>query len=158
MELNEPNGLLRISKGLVGCKVSVNKVVRFNYFECGKPAFLCDTSTRYLIVSSIRKRRKLDCICKQVMAENFQDAIDVSPDNDKEVQCNLLVKSALLFEQFTRDSDVKLHTGFSDSSTFTLVFDQLAKKAQYMHYWKGMTNTTKDWSSHVTGKMSILES
>ena len=57
------------------------------------------------------------------MAENFQDAIDVSPDNDKEVQCNLLVKSALLFEQFTRDSDVKLYTGFSDSSTFTLVFD-----------------------------------
>ena len=81
------------------------------------------------------------------MAEDFQDAIDVSPDNGKDVQCNLLVKSALLFEHFTRDSDVKLHTDFSDSSTFTLVFDQLAKKAQYMHYWKGMTNTTKDWSS-----------
>ena len=53
----------------------------------------------------------------------------------------------LLLEHFTRDSDVKLHTGFSDSSKFTIVFDQLAKKAQYMHYWRGMTNTTKDWSS-----------
>ena len=90
--------IARISKGLVGCKVSVNKVACFNHFECGKPAFLCDTPTRYLIVSSIRqstprKRRKLDYICKQVMAEDIQDAIDVSPDNDKEVQCNLLVKS-----------------------------------------------------------------
>ena len=81
------------------------------------------------------------------MPEGSQDQIDISPDNDKNVQCNLLVKLALLFDHFTRDSEVKLHTGFSDSSTFRLVFDQLAKKAQYMHYWKGMTNTAKDLPS-----------
>ena len=80
------------------------------------------------------------------MSEDIQDAIDISPDNDKQVQCNLLVKSAPLFDHFTRDSDVKLCTGFSDSSTFRL-FDQLAKTAQYMHYWKSMTNAVKDLSS-----------
>ena len=96
----------------------------------------------YLAVSSSRQsaprtRTKLDYKWKQVMPEDIQDANDVSPGNDKEVQCNLLVKSALLFDHFTRDSDLKLYTGFSDSSTFRFAFDQLAKKAQYMHYWKG---------------------
>ena len=81
------------------------------------------------------------------MSEDIQDAIDISPDNDKQVQCNLLVKSAPLFDHFTRDSDVKLCAGFSDSSTFRLFFDQLAKTAQYMHYWKSMTNAVKDLSS-----------
>ena len=80
------------------------------------------------------------------MPKDNQDPIDVSPDNDKKVPCNLMVKSALLFDHFTRDSAMKLYTGFSDSSTFRLVFDQLAKKTQYMHYWKGMTNAAKDLS------------
>ena len=80
------------------------------------------------------------------MPEDNQDQSDTSPDNDKNVQCNLLVKSALLYNHFTRDSDVKMYTGFSDSSTFRLTFDQLAKKAQHMHYLKGMTNTAKDFS------------
>ena len=71
------------------------------------------------------------------MPEDIQDANDASLGNDNEVQCNLLVKCALLFDHFTRDSDLKLYTSFSDSSTFRLAFDQLAKKAQYMHYWKG---------------------
>ena len=142
----------QISKGLVGFKVSDTKVVCSNHFECGKPTFLCDTPTMYLTVSSSRqstprKRRKLDYKCKQGIPGDNQDPIDVFPDNDKIVQCNLQVKSALLFDYFTRNSDVKLNTGFSETSTFRLVFDQLAKKAQYMHYWKGMTNTAKDLSS-----------
>ena len=142
----------QISKGLVGFKVSDNKVVCSNHFQCGKPTFLCDTPTMYLTVSSSRqtrprKRRKLDYKGKQDIPGDNQDPIDVFPDNDKIVQCNLQVKSALLFDYFTRNSDVKLYTGFSDTSTFRLVFDQLAKKAQYMHYWKGMTNTTRDLSS-----------
>ena len=66
------------------------------------------------------------------MPEDNQDSIDVYPDNDKIVQSNLLLNLPL-FDHFTRDSDVKLYTGFSDTSTFRLVFDQLAKKAQYMH-------------------------
>ena len=140
-----------MAKGLVGFKVSDNRVVCSNHFECRKPTFLCDIPTMYLAVSSSRqstprKRRKLDYKCKQDIPEDNQDQIDVSPDNHKKVQCNLLVKSALLFEPFTRDSDVKLYTGFSDTSTLRLIFDQLAKKAQYMHYWKGMTNTAKDLS------------
>ena len=78
----------QISKGLDGFKVSDNKVVCSNHFECGKPTFLCDTPTMYLTVSSsrqstLRKRRKLDYKCKQVMPEDSQDQIDVSPDNDK---------------------------------------------------------------------------
>ena len=81
------------------------------------------------------------------MPDDIQDEIDVSNDNDKEVQCNLLVKSAPLFDNFTRDSDLKFYIGFSDSLTFRLVFDQLAKKVQHMHYWKDMTNAAKDLSS-----------
>ena len=57
------------------------------------------------------------------MPKDNQDLIDVSPDNDRKVHCNLLVKSALLSDHFTKDSDVKLCTGFSDSSTFRLVFE-----------------------------------
>ena len=84
--------------------------------------------TLYLTVSSSRqntsrKRTKLDYKCKKVMPKDNQDLIDVSPDNDRKVHCNLLVKSALLFDNFTRDSDVKLYTGFSDSSTFRLIFE-----------------------------------
>ena len=132
-------GVAQISKGLVGFKVSDDKVVCSNHFECGKPTFLCHTPTMYLTVGSSRqskprKRRKLDYKCKQDMPEDNQDPTDVSPDNDKKVQRNLLVKSVPLFDRFTRDSDVKLYTGFSYASTFRLVFDQLAKKAQYMHY------------------------
>ena len=127
----------QISKGLVDFKVSDNKVARSNHFECGKPTFLCDTLAMYLTVSSSRqstprKRRKLDYKCNQDMPEDNQDSIDVYPDNDKIVQSNLLLNLPL-FDHFTRDSDVKLYTGFSDTSTFRLVFDQLAKKAQYMH-------------------------
>ena len=66
------------------------------------------------------------------MPEDNQDSIDVYPDNDKIVQSNLLLNLPL-FDHFTRDSDVKLYTGFLDTSTFRLVFDQLAKKAQHMH-------------------------
>ena len=51
---------------------------------------------------------------------------------------------------------MKLYTGFSDSSTFRLFFDQLAKKAQYMHYWKGATNTAKDLSSPLDRKNDNL--
>ena len=127
--------VVQISKGLVGFKVSDNKVVCSNYFECEKPTFLCDTPTIYLIVSSSRqstplKRGKLDYKCKQGMTEDSQDPIDVSPDNNKIIQCILLVKSALLFDHFARDSDVKLYTDFSDTSALRLFFHQLAKKAQ----------------------------
>ena len=57
---------------------------------------LCDIPTMYLTVcsscqSTPCRRRKLDYKCKQVMPEDIQDAIEVSPDNDKEVLCNLLV-------------------------------------------------------------------
>ena len=135
----------QISKGLVGFKVSDNKVVCSNHFECGKPPMYLTVSSN--CQSTPSKSRKLDYKCKQVMPDDIQDEIDVSNDNDKEVQCNLLVKSAPLFDNFTRDSDLKFYIGFSDSLTFRLVFDQLAKKVQHMHYWKGMTNAAKDLSS-----------
>ena len=123
----------QVSKGLVGFKVSDNKVVCSKHLECGKPTFLSNTPTMYLTVSSSHqstpcKRRKLEYKCKQDMAEDNHDPTDVSSDNDKIVRCNLQVKSALLFDHFTRDSDANLYTGFWDTSTFRLAFDQLAKK------------------------------
>ena len=114
---------------IIGFKVSDNKVVCSNHFESGKPMFLCDTATLYLTVigccqSIPLKRRKLDYKCKEVMPEDNQNPIVVSSDNDKKVQCNLLLKSGLLFDHFTRDSDKKLHAGFPDSSKVRLAFDQ----------------------------------
>ena len=139
-----------IYEGFVGFKVSDKSHV-LQALQMWETNVFVQHSNNLLDSSSHQsmphKTRKLDYKCKHLLSEDNQDPIDVSPGNDKKVQCNLLVKSALLFYHFTRDSDVKLYTGCSGSSTFRLVGTVCGTKAQYMDYWKGLTNTANDLSS-----------
>ena len=92
------------------------------------------------------------------MPEDIQDAIEVSPDNDKWKVLIIYWFNLPCYLMILPDSDVKLYTGFSDSSTFRLVFDQLAKKAQYMPIERARLTQLKICHLHLTEKMTILES
>ena len=149
-ELKRKLWVAEVSKGLVGFQATNNKVVCSNHFEFGKPTFSSSMPTMYLAIRSYdkspKKRRKLSYKPTSTVT-SLTDIKLESNENDKTVQCSFSIKAALVFANLTRDNDVKFFTGFSDRSVFELVFNGLSIKASDMHYWKGLSNTTKDLSS-----------
>ena len=141
-----------VEKGLVDFVVSNNKVVCSNHFQYAKPTFACPVPTIFMSVRSNEKpspnkRRKITYPKKLEFSESDQDCGESSSNNDKETQCSIHLRSAMLFADLTKNTDVNFFTGLKDSATFSLIFEHLSYKAINMHYWKGLKNTAKDLSS-----------
>ena len=49
--------------------------------------------------------------------------------------------------QLSRDADVKFYTGFSDTTQFKCIFDQLLPKAKKMQCWRGTKQTDQETPS-----------
>ena len=49
--------------------------------------------------------------------------------------------------QLSRDADVKFYTGFSDTTQFKCIFDQLLPKAEKMQCWRGTKQTDQETPS-----------
>ena len=49
------------------------------------------------------------------------------------------------FEQITRESDVKFFTGLPSTEAFICLFEYLLPKAKTMQYWRGATQTQKEY-------------
>ena len=109
--------------------------------------------------STPKKRRKLTYHSSsfdnnETVAKNTDDV----NDNNKSTQSTCRVVYSVTFADVTRDCDVQFFVELQNSQTFRHVFDHLSKKATFMHYWKGVSNTFKDLSSPRDLKNSHLRS
>ena len=58
--------------------------------------------------------------------------------------CDQTFSLSLASVQLTRDADVQLYTGLSNTNVYHTLFDHLIPKASVMHYWKGPRQTLKE--------------
>lgn len=134
-----------ISKGRLGFKATNNHMVCSNHFEHGKPTFQSPNPTLFLVKSdknkkSPKKRRKLErqvstpASCTSISETESTPSTSSNPSTPKSHQIS---GPCLTFEQLTRDSDVRLFTGFQNAACFELVFKFLQPTAATMVYWQG---------------------
>jgi len=141
-----------ISKGRIDFQATDYQVVCSNHFQYGAPTFQFPNPTLFLVNSdntkqSPRKRRKLNlhppvpststCTTTHSISEITESKIETS-----EIYQQELPGPCLKFEQLTRDSDVRLFTGFQNADCFALVFEFLKPTAINMTYWKGPKQMT----------------
>ena len=50
----------------------------------------------------------------------------------------------MLFEQISRETDMKTFTGLPSTKCFKCIFDHLFPKAQHMQYWRGPKQTARE--------------
>lgn len=70
--------------------------------------------------------------------ESDSSVEEMSEDTDYSVSV------PMQFEQLTREMEVKVYTGLLSPETFQFLFDYLSPKAQFMQYWRGGKQTTKE--------------
>ena len=135
-----------ISRGIKGFVASNYKTVCSNHFQYGKPTSASPHPTLYLVESDIckqspRKRRKLvyrQQILNDAPSTKSQTKSKRGEPKEAATQCTI---ESFTFTQLTREIDVRFFTGFPNTETFEMVFNQLKPKAANMHYWRGLKET-----------------
>lgn len=138
----------QVAKGLVGFEPSDHKTVCSNHFAYGKPTFMYPTPSLYLVVSDMSKpspRKRKAPACRKSLIPPTKKSETIKENSSIGVQCSL--NSAFLFSDISRDADVNFFTASQNKELFKAVFELVATKAFDMHYWKGMKNTTRDFTS-----------
>lgn len=157
-----------ISKGLVNFNPGKETFICSNHFVDGQPTnenphpTLFLTPSGYLLDKSPHKRASSEKSCRlEVTSKRSKESPTceytgnpgpshvlgepVSPTHQPPPELN--VSPGLKFEQLTRESEVKLYTGFKNPVTFKLIFEYLQPKALNMTYWKGESQLQQESSS-----------
>ena len=145
-----------IRKALDKSKFSAtdNTLICSNHFEYGKPTFSSPHPTEFLTVSdqrwkkSPKRRRRLERKTEEIPKKRATTS-EVAACENTEAEEKIDVKVPMQFSQLTRDADVRLFTGISDTLTFKFLFGELVKDAKDMTYWKGEKQTTEPSSSKL---------
>ena len=135
-----------ISRGIKGFVTSNYKTVCSNHFQYGKPTSASPHPTLYLVESDIckhspRKRRKLiyrQQILNDTPSTKCQTKSKRGEPKEAAKQCTI---QSFTFTQLTREIDIRFFTGFPNTETFEMVFNQLKPKAANMLYWRGLKET-----------------
>ena len=135
----------QISKGREDFKIGSSMKICSNHFVDAQPTHSNPNPTLYLVISDTKK--------KSPVKRKARTKINPTPDKrkstettscSKEQEPQLLTRSAMTFEQLTRESDVKFYTGFRSTELFKFVFNFLLIKAVNMRYWKGEKQTKSE--------------
>lgn len=144
-----------------------------NHFEYAKPTFQYPNPTLYLTESdkvkkSPVKRRRVErtpLSTPDSETKHQETPGSASSSVSATSSCSKASGPCLTFEQLTRDSDVRLFTGFQNTACFSLVFEFLQPSVVTMVYWKGTkqmgtVDTERDRTrciSHGNRKLKLEE-
>ena len=130
-----------------------------NHFVDGKPTkdypiptlFMsgpADAKTPTKKIKSPRKRKPDVATSSRISLFTIDDVEEELETQDMETDQAKSVSSQtdvavlpLVFTQFTREGDVKFHTGFESTEMFKIVFEFVKVKASVMTYWDGNKKT-----------------
>jgi hypothetical protein len=96
------------------------------------------TTTEFLQKQSPKTRKN-----NERNKESTSLAVDVS-DSESQDYLDLSLRISMRFAQFSREFEVRKHTGLPSTEAFKCLFQYLMPKAQRMQYWRGVKQTRKE--------------